>query len=190
MRIPIDLASPRRSVERRVFAALAVTLIIAACSGGPAAPTPTLQAPTRAPGSASPVPSIASVAISEAPTTAPPSASLPPAAATGGRGQIVFTSDRDGQREIYAMNADGTGLRRLTDNPAKEGWPAVAPNGELIAFYSDRDGKFETYIMNSDGRDVRRLTTAQGNDGFAAWSPDDKKMPSLAPATATTRSMG
>ncbi len=38
--------------------------------------------------------------------------------------QIVFVSDRDGNREIYLMDADGTSARRLTVNPARDDWPA------------------------------------------------------------------
>ena len=44
-----------------------------------------------------------------------------------GGGQIAFASDRDGNFDIYVMNADGTDVTRLTNDPAKDLWPAWAP---------------------------------------------------------------
>jgi TolB protein len=44
-----------------------------------------------------------------------------------GSGRIAFTSDRDGNKEIYVMNADGSGQTNLTINPASDIGPAWAP---------------------------------------------------------------
>ena len=55
-------------------------------------------------------------------------------------GQIAFISDRDGNREIYVMNADGTGLVNLTNNPADDEGPVWSPDGSEILFESTRDG--------------------------------------------------
>jgi hypothetical protein len=41
--------------------------------------------------------------------------------------------------EIYVVNADGTGLRRLTRSPGPDGWPALSPDGKQILFSSVRD---------------------------------------------------
>ena len=54
-----------------------------------------------------------------------PTASLTPGAPATGR--IAFTSNRDGNLEIYAMNADGTGQVNLTNNPATDTYPAWSP---------------------------------------------------------------
>mgnify|MGYP006270892699 CR=1 FL=1 len=43
--------------------------------------------------------------------------------------RIAFTSERNGQAEIYAMNADGSGLKNLTNNPAGDWWPSWSPAG-------------------------------------------------------------
>ena len=90
--------------------------------------------------------------------------------------KIAFDSDRDGNREIYVMNADGSEQRNLTNNSADEGYSSWSPDGKKIAFDSDRDGNDETYVMNADGSEQRRLTNNPANDGFPSWSPDGKKI--------------
>src|SRR6266550_3870165 len=90
-------------------------------------------------------------------------------AATSAQGQIAFTSTRDGNSEIYVMNADGTGVTRLTDNPAADGDPAWSPDGTRLAFTSARDGNNEIYVMNADGSGVTRLTNDPNQDGHPAW---------------------
>jgi TolB protein len=89
--------------------------------------------------------------------------------------KIAFTSDRDGNDEIYVMNAaDGSGQTRLTDNDAPDFEPSWSPDGEKIAFTSDIGSEGgtndEIYVMNADdGSDVTRLTN---NDVVFEFSPD------------------
>jgi Tol biopolymer transport system component len=90
--------------------------------------------------------------------------------------RIAFYSERDGNAEIYVMNADGSGQTRLTTTAADEGYPAWSPDGRTIAFDSDRDGNFEIYAMNPDGTSVRRLTNHPARDVSASWSPDATKI--------------
>src|SRR5215208_3831615 len=85
------------------------------------------------------------------------------AAFPGANGKIVFASDRDGvvldpldplfgkTYDIYTMNADGSGVTRLTNDPARDIQPAWSPDGTKIAFVSIRDGNTEVYVMNADG---------------------------------------
>jgi Tol biopolymer transport system component len=68
--------------------------------------------------------------------------------------QIVFRSTRDGNKEIYLMNSDGTNVRRITDDPANDTMPSISPSGDMIAFTSNRDhGLFEIFLQPlKDGR--------------------------------------
>lgn len=88
--------------------------------------------------------------------------------------RIAFYSERDGNSEIYVMNADGTGRKRLTNNFASDGYPTWSPDGTRIAFDSDRGGpqSFDIYVMDADGSNPVRLTTHPKRDLNAAWSPD------------------
>src|SRR3989440_484836 len=73
-------------------------------------------------------------------------------AAPSGRpagGQIAFTTERDGNVDIYLMNADGSGVTRLTNNPAGDFWPVWSSDGTKIVFQSERDGNDEIYVMNA-----------------------------------------
>jgi len=87
--------------------------------------------------------------------------------------QIVFTSERDGSRQVYIMDADGGNPLRLTELGSNNSMPSVSPDGYSIAFVSDRDGNDEIYIMDIDGSNLRRLTQiSSANDNFPSWSPD------------------
>jgi Tol biopolymer transport system component/Tfp pilus assembly protein PilF len=88
--------------------------------------------------------------------------------------RIVFASRRDGNTEIYTMNADGSNLQRLTDNPALDSDPVWSPDGERIAFVSERDGNPEIYLMDADGSNVTRLTDHPAVDQMPAWAPNSK----------------
>ena len=86
--------------------------------------------------------------------------------------QIVFMSDRDGDREIYVMDADGQNPRRLTNNPADDYFPSWSPDGKHIAFAAERDGNSEIYLRDADGRSPRNLTKNGHTDWDPSWSPD------------------
>ncbi|HEV8264040.1 MAG TPA: hypothetical protein VGQ06_03750 [Gemmatimonadales bacterium] len=88
--------------------------------------------------------------------------------ASSASGRIVFSSTRDGNAEIYVMNADGSGVTRLTDNPAADVQPTWSPDGSRIAFVSTRDGTNDIYAMKADGTGVTRLTTSSTAYGARA----------------------
>ena len=91
--------------------------------------------------------------------------------------RIAFHSDRDGNWEVYAMDADGSNQTNLTNNPANDRFPAWSPDGSSIAFDSDRDGNAEIYVMDADGSNQTNLTNnAAANEAVPDWSPDGTKV--------------
>ncbi len=94
--------------------------------------------------------------------------------------RIAFTSNRDGDYEIYTVRPGGGALTRLTRSPGNDAHPAWSPDAEWIAFASNRTGfKDETegmsdgeiFVMRADGSDVRQLTENAFEDGTPAWRP-------------------
>jgi len=90
--------------------------------------------------------------------------------------KIVFTSNRDGNGEIYVMNVDGINVKKLTSNTAGDWSPDASPDGSKIAFVSDRDGDAEIYVMDADGTNVKKLTSNTAWDYTPDWSPDGSKI--------------
>ena len=83
--------------------------------------------------------------------------------------RIAFTSDRGGSDDIWAINPDGSGLQRLTDNPAHDFAPAWSPDGTTIVFTSTRSGQ-GLYVMDSNGGNQQPLPNA--SNGFLPdWQP-------------------
>ena len=103
------------------------------------------------------------------------------AAYCAGNGRIALTISKDGDAEIYTMNADGSGMTRLTTNRAIDTSPTWSPDCSKIAFVSDRGGNPQIYTMNADGSNVKRVTMvgkyntnpAWGKTGFIAFSARD-----------------
>jgi len=78
--------------------------------------------------------------------------------------------------ELYTINVDGSGEKRLTDSPGLDAFPAWSPDGERIVFATDRDGNWELYVMNAEGAGLRRLTNTPEDESSPAWSPDGEKI--------------
>ncbi len=130
----------------RVVGSALVMVCCAACAATPATPTP---APTLA------------------------NTILPPLSGSGG-GRIAFATNRDGNYEIYVMNADGSDLRRLTHSPYEDRGPTWSPDGTQIAYSTVLLDSSEIYVMNADGSERRRLPTKGGGD--PSWSPDGSRI--------------
>jgi len=86
--------------------------------------------------------------------------------------RIAFVSQRDGNAEIYLMNADGTGTTRVTADPLTDGRPAFTPDGQTIVFHSSRTaGKQQIWSVNVDGTGLTQLTRDSVN-ASPSVSPD------------------
>ena len=90
--------------------------------------------------------------------------------------RIVFASNRDGNWDIYSIDANGNNLLQLTDEPASDEQPAVSPDGRRIAFKSNRVLSPELYVMDSDGTNAIRLTHDSFRKNRPSWSPDGKRI--------------
>jgi TolB protein len=85
--------------------------------------------------------------------------------------RIAFSLMDGSNTDIWVMNADGSGARRLTRDPAIDLSPSWSPDGSRIAFVSDRAGTPQIYTMNADGSGVRRLTFQGNYNQTPSWSP-------------------
>ena len=101
--------------------------------------------------------------------------------APGESGRIAFASNREGNLEIYTVDAVGGAPVNLTNNPAADSEPAWSPDGRQLAFVSSRNGAAgDIYVMAADGSGLRRVSD-RGNftDNYLeglSWSPDGKRL--------------
>ena len=93
--------------------------------------------------------------------------------------KILFSSTRDGNREVYMMNPDGSEQVNLTQHPAHDISAVWSPTGEQILFVSDRQrkGVWDLYLMDPDGSNVRRVFKQKTKISRRSptWSPDGKR---------------
>lgn len=93
-----------------------------------------------------------------------------------GQTQIAFASNRDGDYEIFTMNADGSNVTQLTFNNVNDDKPSWSKDGTRIAWESEVDGDFEIFVMNADGTGQTQLTNNSANDFGPAWNPDGSRI--------------
>jgi uncharacterized protein YjdB len=91
------------------------------------------------------------------------------------RTRIAFSSNRgnrDGNFDLFVMNADASDIRRLTSERGTDGEPAWTPDGASIVFTSARSGVPQLYVISADSGEARPLTTSAGGNQSPAISPD------------------
>lgn len=96
-----------------------------------------------------------------------------------GGGKLIAESQKDGDWEVYAMNADGTGAVNLSNDAAYDGLEYRAadpwsPDGTRIAFRSRRTGNDDVFVVRADGTGLVNVSNAPGGDSFRAWTPDGR----------------
>ena len=96
--------------------------------------------------------------------------------------RIAFASLRDGNPELYIMDADGKNQQRLTENDVDDWQAAWSPDGMKLAYTSGLDGNWNIYIMDlsagipSSRETITQLTYHNAKDSFPAWSPDGNEI--------------
>ena len=81
--------------------------------------------------------------------------------------QIVFNSDRDGDPQLFIMNADGSGVKRISFGHARYGTPVWSPRGDLIAYtrYGGSEAAFSIGVMAPDGSGERAIAAGWDVEG-------------------------
>jgi len=88
--------------------------------------------------------------------------------------KLVFVSNRDGGKNIYSINIDGTELTRLTYHSGGGFYPEVSPDGEKIAYTSDIGGVWQVMTMDWDGGNEKQITHNNFRSAYPSWSFDGK----------------
>ena len=89
---------------------------------------------------------------------------------------IVFTSERDGNRNIYKMKINGSDLEQMTISEFDDYEPVFSPDGESIVFTSERDGNKEIYLINLLTKNIKNLSNNTGDDWNPRFYPDNQKI--------------
>jgi tricorn protease len=87
-------------------------------------------------------------------------------------GQVVFSYLGD----IWLAREDGTSVRQLTNNVARETFPRFSADGQWVAFSSDRHGNNDVFVVPATGGQPKRLTFHSGGDDVVGWTRDSKQI--------------
>jgi Tol biopolymer transport system component len=152
-----------------------LALVVSAC-GAPAASSITSSAAASASTAASASRASASASVPPPIVATTPTASIDPAGLTG---TIAFSAGSWPDVDVYIVNADGSGLRQVTRDPAKDFDPSLSPDAKRVAYrhQPDDDRTTEIYVIGVDGSDPRNLSRSDGQpDWGPTWSPDGTRI--------------
>jgi TolB protein len=160
-------ADNRHPYDPRAYDHLVGFRCVVPATSVPPTDTPVPPTATLIPATDTPIPPTATpLPPTETPTPLPP-----PTGSSGG--VLAFVSTRDGNGEIYTMNADGSDLRRLTNWQDWDGMPSWSPDGMQIVYYTHlSDNNWVIMVMDANGQNRRQLTDSNVCDGAPSWSPD------------------
>ena len=85
---------------------------------------------------------------------------------------MAFVSNRTGSPQIYVMNGDGSGQRRLTFAGGYNSTPDFGPDG-LVVFAGMDEAHSDIFVVDLGGN-ITRITQDQGNNKDPSWSPDGR----------------
>ena len=85
---------------------------------------------------------------------------------------LVFSSQRDGNQEVYHLDLRTGRSVNLSQSGKDDGYPRCSPDGRKIALATNRDGYWEIYLMDRNGNGQQNLTKNRGGNGYMDWSPD------------------
>src|SRR5579864_5592619 len=78
--------------------------------------------------------------------------------------------------DIWTAREDGSDIKRLTVNKARDVFPRFSPDGKWIAFSSDREGNLDVFLIPAEGGAVKQLTVHSADDTVLGWSPDSRSV--------------
>jgi TolB protein len=90
--------------------------------------------------------------------------------------QLLVSSNRSGNQDIWLLPAEGGEMLRLTTDLSPDWDPHWSPDGQQFAFYSNRSGNRDLWVMPTGGGAARQLTTHEGADLLPSWSPDGTEL--------------
>jgi serine/threonine protein kinase/Tol biopolymer transport system component len=148
------------------------TTLLPSATATPTSLLPSSSTPTHTSVPPTQTPVIIVVTNTPLPPTITPTAPKPTPTPLGDSWIIAFSTNRDGNYEIYVMLPDGSKQTRITNNPASDTHTVISPDRTRILFVSNRDGNSQIYVMNLDGSGQARLSNNNFNDFNPAWAPD------------------
>jgi Tol biopolymer transport system component len=89
-------------------------------------------------------------------------------------GRLAFSSNRDGNFEIYVLDMKSGQINRLTNDPSADRAPRWSPDSRQLVFVSGRSGNDDLYLLSNNSEAAVRLTTNPASDRSPSWSPDGK----------------
>ena len=99
---------------------------------------------------------------------------------------IVFTSDRDGNLEIYAVSPDGGEQQNLTNSPQSEHTPRLSPNARHVAFLANDGPDQSVEVIRINGKDRTKVSEGEGSHKDVRWSPENNRLAYVRTSTSSS----